>query len=159
MFTSPPIRITGPHDQYLLSRFLAAKLNFSIHSICYNMINGSSLCLQVIPTAKSLYHLYPSDVRYCYDCYTSIWVAMTVLPCHVLVVFLPVILACNKVSVPILIWLDIKHEVPNRHSALDVDDNDIHLHLPFVKLLLDSSVRSCRWRCVLRWSNWVRVEG
>lgn len=138
MFTSPPIRITGPHDQYLLSRFLAAKLNFSIHSICYNMINGSSLCLQVIPTAKSLYHLYPSDVRYCYDCYTSIWVAMTVLPCHVLVVFLPVILACNKVSVPILIWLDIKHEVPNRHSALDVDDNDIHLHLPFVKLLLDS---------------------
>lgn len=159
MFTSPPIRITGPHDQYLLSRFLAAKLNFSIHSICYNMINGSSLCLQVIPTAKSLYHLYPSDVRYCYDCYTSRWVAMTVLPCHVLVVFLPVILACNKVSVPILIWLDIKHKVPNRHSALDVDDNDIHLHLPFVKLLLDDSVRSCRWRCVLRWSNWVRVEG
>lgn len=45
-----------------------------------------------------------------------------------------------------LIRLDIKHEVPNRHSSLDVDDNDIHLHLPFVKLLLDSSVRSCRWR-------------
>lgn len=95
----------------------------------------------MIPTAISLYHLYPSDFRYCYDCYTSIWVAMTVLPCQVLVVFLS-----RDSCVPILIRLDIKHEAPNRHSSLDVDDNDIHLHLPFVKLLLDSSVRSCRWR-------------
>lgn len=52
--------------------------------------------------------------------------------------FFPVILACQY-------WFG-SNEVPNRHSSLDVDDNDIHLHLPFVKLLLDSSVRSCRWR-------------
>lgn len=87
---------------------------------------------------KSLYYLYLSDVRYCYDCYIFIWVVMMVFLCYVLVVFFFVIFVCNKVFVLILIWFDIKYEVLNWYFVLDVDDNDIYFYFFFVKLLLDS---------------------
>lgn len=144
------ISLVGSWQPSLISPFILFAITWSMgHHYVYRWFQRLKVCITCTQVMSDIAMTATPP-------YGSLWRSF-----HVMywLSFFPVILACNKVSVPILIWFDIKHEVPNRHSALDVDDNDIHLHLPFVKLLLDSSVRSCRWRCVLRWSNWVREEG